>query len=155
MGRDLSLREAAVTMERRMASFYRALKERVSGEEARGLLDFLAKEEDEHAETLSAWAEEPTNTACLNEAMEDAGDIMGWFMEGVEGLEEGLDRRKTMEEILKLASQAEKDSILFYHTLAKHVKRDDLASQILDLIEFEYGHLRKIGILRNLVQHAG
>lgn len=79
---------------------------------------------------------------------------MRFFFLGPEDLEQGPDRSRTLDRILELAAQAEKDSILFYHTLARHVKNDDLARQLMDLVEFEFDHLRSIGVLRNLVRKA-
>jgi rubrerythrin len=154
MAREISLSEAAISMERKMADFYRTMAETALWSRVADVLKFLAGEEERHAVQLKGMAEERTNTECLDQAFEESGEILLWLLEGKDALE-GRSRELSGEaEVIELAIQAEKDSVLFYHTLLKSVRKDSVAGKIHDLIEFEYGHLKELYTLRNLLRKS-
>lgn len=154
MGKTVLLRDAAVSMEERMAAFYRSWARRGQNERVRHVLEFLAEEEDQHARELVRLTEERTDTECLDQAFEEAGDIMWWLRDSGEALTEKMRIATTEEGALTLALQAEKDSIVFYHTLLKHVKRADLGREIEKLLEFEYAHVEKLAGLLRIVKRS-
>ncbi|MHC4780884.1 MAG: ferritin family protein [Planctomycetota bacterium] len=154
MDREISLSEAAISMEKKMAEFYRAMAENALSNRVGDVLKFLAGEEERHAGELRGMADEKTNTECLNRAFEESGEILTWLLEGKDSLGERSKELTGEEEVIAMAIQAEKDSVLFYHTLLKTVGKESVAGKIQDLIEFEYGHLQELYSLRNLLRKS-
>ena len=154
MDHDISLKDAAIQMERKMAQYYRSAALRASDERARDVWSYLADEELNHARELEELTAVETNTECLNQAFEEAGDIMKYLLTEPGVPEEASGPAPSEEEVLSEAIQAEKDSILFYHSLLRALQREDLAEQIEGLIGFEYGHLNRLYTLLEIVRKS-
>lgn len=140
--------EIAEQMERNGAKFYRTASENCADPAAKNILSALAAMEDEHEKTFAALRAKLTDK-------KQEGAIFGSQNEAILYLHALVDTRiffekqidiTSMQEILKAAIQAEKDSIVFYLGIKASVS-DDLGVKSLDEIIQE--EMRHVTVLSN------
>ncbi|MBN1931534.1 MAG: ferritin family protein [Desulfobacterales bacterium] len=140
--------EMAEQMERNGAKFYRTASENISDPAAKKMLSDLAAMEDEHEKTFASLRAKLTD-----KKQEDA--IFGPQNEAILYLRAIVDTRvffekqidiTSMQEILKAAIKAEKDSIVFYLGIKASIT-DDLSIKSLDEIIQE--EMRHVTVLSN------
>ncbi|MBR9980790.1 MAG: ferritin family protein [Desulfatitalea sp.] len=136
--------EIALQLERNGAKFYRTAAEAVKDEPARKFLLELAAMEDDHEKTFARMRDQL-------QAQEKGSTVFDPDGEAVHYLRALADTRvffekaintASMEEILKDAITAEKDSIVFYLGMREAVP-ESLGRERLDaVIKEEMGHIR-------------
>ena len=135
--------EIAEQIERNGAKFYRNVAEKIADTNKRQLLTDLAEMEDEHEQTFKSLRSELS----LDEKIQTTFDPEGQSESYLRALadtrvfyEKEVDTT-SLEEILKSAITAEKDSIVFYLGM-KDVVPAHLGGQKLDdIIKEEMGHI--------------
>jgi len=135
--------EIAEQIERNGAKFYRNMAEKIEDASKRQLLTDLADMEDEHEQTFKSLRSELS----LDEKIQTTFDPEGQSESYLRALadtrvfyEKEVDST-SLEEILKSAITAEKDSIVFYLGM-KEVVPAHLGKQKLDhIIKEEMGHI--------------
>lgn len=153
MSEQIEFRQAAVAMELATARFYRTLANAVDDPKVKDLLAYLTEEEENHVKVVERLADIPVQKDLLNAAFQDAGEIMAClstdYRRDVQACAGAMNNR---QEVLRLAMGMEKDAILFYHTLLRHIDRPELAEQIDKMIETEYVHLSRLAKLMNVIR---
>jgi len=145
--------EMAETIERNAAVFYREAANKAPDKDTRQMLLDLAAMEDGHEKTfsqmrrhLSEDEREPTVYDPEGEAaqyLQTMAEFHG--TEGRVSQTEKLSGKESMEEILKIALQAEKDSIAFYVGLKDLVPAKAGRDKIEKIIVEEMTHVSTLG----------
>jgi len=141
--------EKAIEIEVKGAAFYQALAETADDSSLIELFTYLAEQEKTHEQTFTAMMDR------AGEFREDLGMDYFDYLAGMQLLaDQGIfeDDKKTVkqavlaksrDDLIRIAMQFEKDSILYYSEMRPVVDAD--ANRILDeLIEQERGHLKKL-----------
>ena len=136
--------EMAEQMERNGAKFYRTAAENVADSSAKEFLLELAGMEDEHEKTfalLRADLSQKEKTATVFDPEGESALYLRALADSEVFFKKEIDV-SSMEEILKAAITAEKDSIVFYLGLKQFIP-EKLGKDKLDMIiKEEMGHIR-------------
>jgi len=136
--------EMAEELERNGAKFYRTAAENVSDPRSKKLLIELAEMEDEHEKTFASLRVDLTEAEKTTTVF-DPEDESALYLRALADTRVFFKKKidiSSMEEILKAAIVAEKDSIVFYLGLKDFVP-DQLGKNRLDkIIKEEMGHIR-------------
>ena len=153
---DLEGLRIAMEIEQIGAAFYQKASEHVNKPELKEALQFLTGEENKHFATFTALYEKIKNNK------EYAGDEYLFDPEAsryltvlAEGhifpqqarVVTGIEELGSVEEILAIAVQAEKDSIMFFTELAAEAKFEETSKIFLALQAEEKGHLVKLRVI--------
>ncbi len=134
----------AEQIERNGAKFYREAAENVSGSEAKELLLGLAGMEDEHEKTFQIMRSQLTQKEKEVTVFDPAGEAAQYLQALADTrvfFEKAIDL-SSMEEILKAAIVAEKDSIAFYLGMKDVVSEKHGKQRIEAIIQEEMHHIR-------------
>jgi rubrerythrin len=146
----LEVMEMAKDIEKRGKNFYLKHAEATENRDLRELFKKLAQDEQDHYEKFVALTEE------LRQNSDDADylyeeDVSAYFNYLVEysvfpkdDSEESIEALHDVEKALKLAIQAEKDSILFYREMCEYNEGQTIEA-VNKLNEEEKDHLRALG----------
>jgi rubrerythrin len=146
----LEVMEMAKDIEKRGKKFYLKHAEATENRDLRELFKKLAQDEQDHYEKFVALTEK------LRQNSDDADylyeeDVSAYFNYLVEysvfpkdDSEESIEALHDVEKALKLAIQAEKDSILFYREMCEYNEGQTIEA-VNTLIEEEKDHLRALG----------
>ena len=136
--------EMAEQLERNGAKFYRTAAENISDPRSKKLLIELAEMEDEHEKTFASLRADLTEAEKTTTVF-DPEDESALYLRALADTRVFFKKKidiSSMEEILKAAIVAEKDSIVFYLGLKDFVP-DQLGKNRLDkIIKEEMGHIR-------------
>jgi len=135
--------EIAEQIERNGAKFYRSASERVDDENSKKFLIELAEMEDEHEKTFKTLRSELTTNEKIMTTFDPEGDTEKYLraLADTRVFYEKEINTSSMEEILKTAITAEKDSIVFYLGM-KDVVPVNLGKEKLDrIIKEEMNHI--------------
>ena len=144
----ISFKQAVIAMEQKIATLYERAAERASDPKIREVLLFLAEQEREHENHFASISENGIALADLDRAFEEAGDSMTCF--------NALGSADPPEfsnphEALRHAIACEKDSIVFYHSMLRHVEDPEVLAALNEVINEEYDHLEKTGKLLSIM----
>jgi rubrerythrin len=138
--------EMAEQMERNGIKFYKTAAESVSDDEAKGLLLEFADMEKEHEKIFSEMRKELS----LDEKQSTVFDPQGeaaLYLRALADTRVFFDKKidvSSLENILKDAIQAEKDSIVFYLGMKEAVPESLGKSRLDHIIKEEMGHIRML-----------
>ena len=151
--------EMAEEIERNGAMFYRQTAAKCKDKEIKKMLLNMADMEDGHLETfqqmrtqLSAQEKagmvfDPDNEAALY--LQTMAEARGW--EGRKSPSEQLTGNETMKEILEIALNSEKESVVFYFGLRSFVSEKAGKDKVEQIVLEELSHIRTLlGLLKNL-----
>jgi rubrerythrin len=157
MGYDFNadeILEMAEQIERNGAKFYRTSAEGVEDPASREMLTDLATMEDEHEKTFAAMradltqqerastAFDPENEAVLYlKALADSRVFVARHIPSIDSMK-GQPDQEIMEEILKFAIGAEKESIVFYLGMKDAVPESLGKGRLDNIIKEEMSHIR-------------
>ena len=136
--------EMAVQMERNGAKFYRTAAENVSEASGKELLLGLAAMEDEHEKTFAELRADLTDKEKSATVFDPEGESTLYLRALADTrvfFEKEIDVT-SMEDILKSAITAEKDSIVFYLGMKDLVPDKFGKGRLDDIINEEMGHIR-------------
>ena len=141
--------EMAEQIERNGAGFYRKAAGLGHGKPAAELLLNLAKDEDEHERTFTRMRSQLTAAARAETNFDPEGEGALYLHAMVQGRifnfkavpADKLTGAESLQDILRIAIELEKDSILFYYTLRKMVPEEAGKARIHDIIDQEVGHI--------------
>lgn len=145
--------EMAEEIERNAARFYREAAHNAADESVRKMLLSLADMEDGHQKTFAQMRREltaeeretnvfdPDNQ--VGEYLRTMADFHG--TEGKAGPDEKLTGRESLTEILKIALQAEKNSIAFYVGIKDMVSSKTAKQRVQAIIIEEMAHVSTLG----------
>jgi len=144
--------EMAEEIERNGAKFYRKAADKTSDKVAKKMLLNLAVMEDGHLETFQAMRRkltdkekepiiyDPDNEAAQYlKAMADMHSYEGKISPTME-----LTGRETLKEIIEIALNAEKESVVFYFGLRNFVPNTAGKSRVEKIINEEIGHINTL-----------
>jgi rubrerythrin len=150
---DLEGLKIAMDIERRGFNFYQKAYSKFNDSQAKVLLKTLMEEEQEHLSTFTEYFKqvEARKEAHSAEYLFDA-EISKYLTVLVEShvfpaeqdVDQVVNELATLENIIKLALRAEKDSILLYEELAKCSKFEDAKTVFLKLKGEEQRHVTEI-----------
>lgn len=152
--------EMAIRAEQNGAAFYRKAAELNADSDSKDYLNGLASMEDEHEkifvkmrEDLSGREKESTAFDPDSEgALYLATMVDQHRLEGAPSVADNLTGKESLEEILRIAIDLEKEAILFYLGLAEMVGQKQGKSKVMDIISEEKGHVaglsQKLGSLQ-------
>lgn len=136
--------EIAEQLERNGAKFYRNAAENITDKEARELLIGLAQMEDEHEKTFAVLRSNLSNDEKKTTVFDPEGESV-MYLRALADTKVFFEKEinvSSMEEILKAAILAEKDSIVFYLGM-KDLVPDKLGKEKMEaIIKEEMGHIR-------------
>jgi len=136
--------EMAERMERNGAKFYRTAAEKVADSSAKEFLLELAGMEDEHEKTfalLRADLSQKEKTATVFDPEGESALYLRALADSEVFFKKEIDV-SSMEEILKAAIIAEKDSIVFYLGMMQFVPEELGKDKLGMIIKEEMGHIR-------------
>ncbi len=136
--------EMAEQMERNGAAFYRNAAESAPDEDARKLLLGLAEMEDEHERTFKSLRDDLTSADKTATVFDPDGEAVQYLRALADTrvfFEKSIDST-SMEQILKAAIEAEKDSIVFYLGMKEAVPEKYGKNRLDAIIKEEMGHIR-------------
>ena len=139
--------EMAEQIERNGAAFYRKAAERTSDSQNREFLLELAQMEDQHEQTFSslrAQLSEDEKTSTIFDPEGEAVLYLRALADTRVFFEKKIDTG-SLEEILKEALTAEKDSIVFYLGMKDLVPEKSGKAKIDSIIKEEMGHIKLLG----------
>jgi len=145
--------EMAEQLERNGAKFYRQAAESVSEPDRKAFLEQLAAMEDDHEKTFAAMRADLGAGEKQSTVFDPNGDAVLYLKALADTrvfFEKEIDL-STMEEILKAAIEAEKDSIVFYLGMKSAVPEERGKSRLDAIIKEEMGHIRLLS--QKLVQY--
>ncbi|UCF00128.1 MAG: ferritin family protein [Planctomycetota bacterium] len=141
--------EMAVQIEKNGAKFYRQAAQNTPDEKTKKILLDLASMEDGHLETFQEMRKQlgprekeqlvfdPDNQAAMY--LKVVADGHGW--EGKKDLAEDLTGQESIEDVLKAAINAEKNSVVFYVGLKDCVSARAGKDKVEAIIKEELGHV--------------
>ena len=141
--------EIAERIERNGVKFYRKAAEGLSDEDIRQTLLSLAEMEAEHEETFANMRKQISHKERELITFEPENEMTlylqaianGHIFDLKKDPGEQLTGKETVEDILKLAIDAEKDSIVFYVGLKNFVPAKAGQDKVEEIIEEEMGHI--------------
>ena len=136
--------EMAERIERNGAKFYRTAAEKVADSSAKDFLLGLARMEDEHEKTfalLRADLSKKEKAATIFDPEGESALYLSALADTEVFFKKEIDI-SSMEEILKAAIMAEKDSIVFYLGMMQFVPEELGKDKLGMIIKEEMGHIR-------------
>jgi len=137
----------AVQIEKNGAEFYRTAAARQTDADQKEFLNKLAAIEDEHQRIFSAMRSDAAASPQVTTDLYDEGGLFlssiasGYPVEGAPSIARSLTGNETMKEILDIAIDLEKKSILFYLGLKDAVPAKLGQDKIDDIIAEEKSHV--------------
>ena len=150
------LLEMALGIERNGAAFYAALADKTQNKDARALYDSLANEERKHLNTFQGMLK----AVGQYQPPEDYAEEYMLYLKSLvdnsvfSNVTEAQQKAETISSEIKALDtglQAEKDSILFYTEMQNFVRQPD-RKIVLNIIDEEKVHLRRLSQLKQMVQ---
>ncbi|MBI4764447.1 MAG: ferritin family protein [Deltaproteobacteria bacterium] len=138
--------EMAQQLERNGAQFYRKAAASLKDQTARELLFRLAGMEDEHEKTFAQMRSQLNDSEKTSTVFDPQGEAAGYLKALADTrvfFEKKIDT-SSLEEILKEAITAEKDSIVFYLGMRNAVPEKLGRSRLDEIINEEMGHIRQL-----------
>jgi len=139
----------AYGMEDGLSGFYKSLSERMDDSEVVGLLNKLAKIEENHKKRLFDLYITLEPTVTDREAFE--GNIVSDMMEGgfttEDFLEQNRDSMKTVPDVLSIAMMLETQAMDLYMRYAEKAKGEKSKTVLYNIAEEEKAHLASLGRL--------
>jgi len=141
--------EMAEQIERNGARFYRDAAAQIADAKNKGFLESLGEMEDIHLAIFSAMRAELVKDAS-EMVTYDPDDQAAQYLQamatahGTEGritVEQPLTGKETLEEIIQIALNAEKNSVCFYIGLKNLVPSETGQEQVSKIIKEEMGHI--------------
>lgn len=147
--------DLAVEIEKTGSQFYKRLAEKAPSEQIKGLLLHLAAEEEQHQIRFTELGRDfaPVNApeTYQGEYFEYVGfTVESHMFNNIDKLEQLVENARSGLDIIRLATDFEKDTILFFNGLRNLVLRNKQAV-VDDLIMEEQIHLVKLARLRKEV----
>jgi rubrerythrin len=136
--------EMAEQLERNGAKFYRDAAQSVSEPDRKAFLEELAVMEDDHEKTFAAMRADLNATEKQPTAFDPNGEAVLYLKALADTrvfFEKEIDL-SSMENILKAAVEAEKDSIVFYLGMKSAVPEERGKERMDSIIKEEMGHIR-------------
>jgi len=145
--------EMAQQIERNGAKFYRLAAEQTTKEDIRQLLNNLAAMEDDHEKTFAFMLENLTDKEREPTTYDPDNVAASYLRAMAEGIifdvkvdpQKVLAEQKSMQDILKMAIEFEKDSIVFYLGMKNAVPKRLGKDKIDDIIKEEMSHIVILG----------
>jgi rubrerythrin len=138
--------DIAIKIEKNGENFYREAMEKISKPELKPALLFLADQEREHAQ----WFEKlkhKTKTAEGNRKVDEIGEAMLQNLVGDQTFsldDADLSELDTVESLIELAIELEKDTILFYQMLQSFIQDSDVLEGLNEIIAEENRHIEML-----------
>ncbi|MHC4778630.1 MAG: ferritin-like domain-containing protein [Planctomycetota bacterium] len=147
--------EMAVTIEKNGAAFYRRAAEKAQDPEARTFFNGLVAMEEEHGtrfrEFRDRWKVADNRQALFDPDMDASKILKAWADGFIFDIRDEsvspVDGSESIEEILRTAVKAEKDSTVFYLGLREAVKNAEDRAMIDKIIGEEMAHLAELNLL--------
>jgi rubrerythrin len=136
--------DMAIQLEKNAETFYRAAIAEMSTPSLEPVLICLADEERDHAK----WFEKLKRVADEAEATGKRGDLNGAVLRSLVGdqrfsLDEvDLSKIESVQELIKLAIEHEKDTILFYQMLQSFIDDPETLAELEEIIAEEDQHIK-------------
>jgi len=138
--------DMAIKIERNGENYYRQATAKVTDPSLQSLLLFLADEEHEHARWFEAFKER------IKDSAEDRklAEISGTMLQSVVGNQRfslddaDLAELDSTEELVGIAIEFEKDSILFYEMLQAFIEDSETLRQLNEIIAEENRHIEML-----------
>ena len=136
--------DMAIQLEQNAETFYRAALTEMSTESLKPVLVCLADEERNHAE----WFEKLKSVAEQVEARGQRGEISSAAARNLVGeqkfslAEVDLSKIKSVKDLIELAIEHEKDTIIFYQMLQSFVDDPEIVKELDEIIAEEEQHIK-------------
>ena len=139
----------AVQIEHNAAAFYREIGERYGNGASKDILEDLARMEDSHEQAFRKMREEAGGAGSSSGVnLSDEGGLYLWAVsgggyrvEGSRGVVESLTGDETIQDILKLGLDLEKEAVLYYLGIRDIVSSQAAKDTISQVIEQEKQHI--------------
>ena len=135
--------DIAIKIEKNGESFYRDAMEKISNPELKPVLLFLADQEHEHAQ----WFEKLKNKTKKTGSEQKVAEISEAMLQSLIGdqkfsLDDAeLSELDTVQSLLELAIEVEKDTIVFYQMLQAFIEDSDTLDGLNEIIAEENRHI--------------
>ena len=150
-----SLREIfdlAIKIEKNGEKFYREAKKKISNPSLNEMLEWLADQEAKHITWFSE-RKEMLKTTGIDLDTEEMGSAILQSIMGDQSfsLEEAdLSKVDQVEDLIELAVEFEKDSILFYEMIGSLIEDAETSQKLKEIIEEENRHVELLKDFRGL-----
>ena len=138
--------DLAIRIEKNGERFYREARERVSNEDLRSMLTRLADDEVKHEEFFAKKKE----VLALNPEDPEMEEAASTILQGILGDQTFSLREanpadlKTVESLINLAIEFEKDTVLFYEVLTPLVTRSATLKGLEEIVQEEERHIQML-----------
>jgi len=135
--------DLAIQIEKNGEKFYRDALKKISNPSLRSLLEWLADEEVKHQSWFSE-RKETVGTKVDDVELEEMGGTILQSILGDQSFslkEADLSKIDNVEELLQLAIEFEKDSILFYEMIGSFIEDAETSEKLNEIIEEENRHI--------------
>ncbi|NNG06579.1 MAG: ferritin family protein [Desulfobacteraceae bacterium] len=141
-----SMREVfdlAIQIEKNGEQYYRDAIKKISNPSLNSLLEWLADQEEKH----QSWFSERKETLETEGNDLELAEMSGSILQGILGdqsfslKEADLSRIDSMEALIQLAVEFEKDSILFYEMIGSFIKDSETSEKLNEIIAEENRHI--------------
>ncbi len=150
-----SLREIfdlAIKIEKNGEKFYREAQKKISNPSLNKMLEWLADQEAKHITWFSE-RKEMLKTTGIDLDTEEMGSAILQSIMGDQSfsLEEAdLSKMDQVEDLIELAVEFEKDSILFYEMIGSLIEDAETSQKLKEIVEEENRHLELLKDFRGL-----
>lgn len=151
--------EMAINMEKNGYSFYnKALQRPNIDSELESVLTGLRNDENEHRQTFLALRDKIDKLRIEDSpTWKDAKDYIETVVEShvfndSDKAIQLAQNASDVSQLLDYAVQFEKDTILFFFAISKHIKGEKAEKAIQSIIEEEYSHIKKIRDLKKKIK---
>jgi rubrerythrin len=147
---DLEALRISINIEKRGERFYKAAAQKLDDPDVKDMLNELAVQESEHAETFRMLYDQALeNKEYFDDSYLFDPDVSAYFYAMVESTifpnekeqDEVIDRIQNVKDVLKIGIQAEKESILFYTEMVIYSKYVEAKDAFRKLLQEEKSHL--------------
>jgi len=141
--------DIAVHLEKNGESFYRKAAEIHSDPSLISRLQWLADEEASHAEKFSAM-KQSVKIEVADPSLAEMGRRLFQQAMGQQSFsltDEGLSEIQNIQELIKLAVEFEKDTIIFYEMLRSFIEDETVLEQLDQIIAEEHRHVDELQAL--------
>lgn len=149
--------EIAVKIEEDGVTFYKNLANRTKNKEAKEIYNYLAGEEKEHIEVFKSIYKELTGKRFEKAFSEEEANLYihslveNRIFKNSEEIDNFIKSIKDELEVLDLAIQIEKDTILYYYEVLEGLE-DKEGNLVKELINQEKTHVYRLNNLKNILR---
>lgn len=146
--------DLAIQIEKNGEGVYRKAEAMAANPDVKALLGWLADQEKEHVDWFSALRDR-LRVKTVSEDLDAAAREILRTVLGTQTFslgDEDMGAKETLDEIMKIALEFEKDTIVFYEMIGDFVEEDAAREGLSGIIKEEEGHIKALNEYLELIK---